>query len=193
MLAPDLSRGSLSERRRDITCIVQATLISSTVPGKSKVGGKRRSGCPVSISLEILGDRWSLLIVRDLMVRGHKTYKQFLQAGEGIASNILADRLKRLEAAQLITAELEEADRRRVNYRLTAKGMDLAPVLLELLIWGARHEQTGAPNEVIDQMEKQREAVLAETRQRWEQRDSTPILPSFAKPGSTERAKRRKA
>jgi len=147
------------------------------VPGKPK--SKRRSGCPVSISLEAFGDRWSLLIIRDLMVRGFRTFKEFQKSGEGIASNILANRLKRLEAAWIITHEAEEKDGRRVNYRLTEKGIDLAPVLLELLIWGARHEQTGVPCVVIEKMAKNREPVLAEARRRWQERDSTPLLPWF--------------
>jgi DNA-binding HxlR family transcriptional regulator len=108
------------------------------MPGKPK--SKHRSGCPVNISLEMLGDRWSLLIVRDLMVRGFRTFKEFQSSGEGIATNILADRLQKLQAAGIITAEVEAADGRKVNYRLTEKGIDLAPVVLELLIWGARHE-----------------------------------------------------
>jgi DNA-binding HxlR family transcriptional regulator len=140
---------------------------------------KRRSGCPVSISLENFGDRWSLLVIRDLMVRGYRTFKEFQEAGEGIATNILADRLRRLEELGIIVAEEEETDGRRVNYRLTEKGIDLAPVLLELLIWGARHEQTGAPCAVIDNMERNREQVLAEVRRRWRERDSTPFLPRF--------------
>src|SRR5579863_2838876 len=103
---------------------------------------KRRSGCPVSVSLEVLGDRWSLLIVRDLMVRGLRTFQEFRQSGEGIATNILSDRLRKLEGAGIIHVEADEADARRLNYRLTEKGIDLAPVLLELLIWGGRHERT---------------------------------------------------
>ena len=146
--------------------------------GKSK--SIRRSGCPVSISLELLGDRWSLLIIRDLMVRGYRTYKEFQQAGEGIATNILADRLRKLEATGIITAEVEESDGRRLNYRLTEKGIDLAPVLLELLIWGARHEETGAPCAFIENLDKNREYVLTETRRRWRVRDTTPLLPKFA-------------
>src|SRR6202790_510667 len=102
---------------------------------------KRRSGCPVSISLEMFGDRWSLLIIRDLMVRGYRTFKEVQKSGEGIATNILADRLHKLETAGIIAAEVEEADGRKVNYRLTKKGIDLAPILLELLVWGARHEE----------------------------------------------------
>jgi len=143
---------------------------------------ERRSGCPVSMSLEVFGDRWSLLIIRDLMVRGFRTFKQFQQSGEGIASNILADRLHKLEVTGIITAEPEATDGRRVNYRLTDKGIDLAPVLLELLIWGARHESTGVPCVVIDKIEQTREELLAEVRRRWRERDSTPLLPRFSDP-----------
>ena len=149
----------------------------SHVPGKSKA--KRRSGCPVSISLEVLGDRWSLLIIRDLMVRGFRTFKEFQGSSEGIATNILADRLRRLESFGIVIAEVEKTDGRRVNYRLTEKGVDLAPVLLELLIWGARHEDTAAPDGLAEKMEKHREQFLAEVRRRWQERDSTPLLPAF--------------
>lgn len=131
----------------------------------------------------MLGDRWSLLIVRDLMVRGFRTFKEFQRSGEGIATNILADRLRKLEATGIITAQVEETDRRRVNYRLTEKGIDLAPVLLELLVWGARHEKTGAPCGFIAELEKNREQVLAEVRRRWRDRDSTPLIPRFGDGG----------
>lgn len=151
------------------------------MPGKPK--SKRRSGCPVSISLEIFGDRWSLLIIRDLMVRGFRTFKEFRESGEGIATNILANRLQKLEASGIITAEVEKTDQRRVNYRLTRKGIDLAPVLLELLIWGARHEETGAPCALVEKMEKKHEQILAEVRRRWRDRDSTPLLPKFGDSG----------
>jgi DNA-binding HxlR family transcriptional regulator len=133
----------------------------------------------VSVSLELFGDRWSLLIIRDLMVRGLRTFKEFRESGEGIATNVLAERLRKLEAARIIAAEADEADRRRVNYRLTEKGIDLAPVLLEMLIWGARHEETGVPCAAIAAMANNRAAVLAEARRRWQERDSTPLLPKF--------------
>jgi DNA-binding HxlR family transcriptional regulator len=158
------------------------------VAGKSKV--KRRSGCPVSISLDMLGDRWSLLIIRDLMVRGYRTFKDFQGSSEGIASNILADRLRKLETAGIVSAESEETDARRINYRLTEKGIDLAPVLLDLLIWAARHEETGAPCAVIDNIEKNREQVLAEARRRWLERDLTPLLPEFKVKKETGRRRR---
>ena len=147
------------------------------MPGK--VGNKPRSGCPVSISLERFGDRWSLLIIRDLMVRGFRTFKEFEESGEGIATNVLADRLRSLEAAGIITAESDSVDGRKVNYRLTEKGIDLAPVVLELLIWGARHEQTGASCAMIERMAMNREQILEEARRRWRERDVTPLLPRF--------------
>lgn len=142
---------------------------------------KHRSGCPVSISLELLGDRWSLLIVRDLMVRGYRTFKEFLESGEGIATNILAGRLQTLEAAGIISAERVATDGRKVHYRLTEKGIDLAPVLLDLLIWAARHEQTAAPCALVDHLAQNRETVLTEAHRRWRQRDLTPLIPTFKK------------
>lgn len=144
-----------------------------------RTSAKHRSGCPVSVCLEVFGDRWSLLIVRDMMVRGYRTFKQFYESGEGIATNILATRLERLQEAGIIHAQVEEFDGRRVNYRLTEKGIDLAPVLLELLLWGARHEETGAPCAVMAELAKNREQLLAETRRRWKADDRTPILPPF--------------
>ena len=143
------------------------------VKGKSK----RRSGCPLSVSLEVFGDRWSLLIVRDLMVRGYRTFREFQNAGEGIATNILAGRLKKLEAAGIIGREAELDDARKINYRLTRKGIDLAPVLLEIFVWSAKYEETGASCEIIAEMERHRERVIAETRRRWRERDLTPLIP----------------
>lgn len=155
----------------------------------AKSGSERRSGCPVSVSLDILGDRWSLLVIRDLMVRGFRTFKQFLESGEGIATNILSDRLSKLEGAGLITAETEATDGRRVNYKLTQRGIDLAPVIFELLVWGSRHERSDAPPELIAEMVKDRDGLLAEVRRRWKDDDRTPLLPEF-KPN---RGKRRKS
>jgi DNA-binding HxlR family transcriptional regulator len=147
----------------------------------------------VSISLERFGDRWSLLIIRDLMVRGYRTFKEFESAGEGISTNILADRLQKLEANGIIVAEAAKSDGRSMNYRLTERGIDLAPVLLDLLIWAARHEETAAPCAVVAQMEKNREEVLAEVRRRWQERDPTPFLPRFQEePPVKTGAKRRR-
>ena len=113
------------------------------------------------------------------MVRSYRTFKDFREAGEGIATNILADRLRKLQAAGIVMVEADQTDRRKLNYRLTEKGIDLAPVMLELLVWASRHEETEAPCAVIQNMAQNREAVLAETRRRWAERDPTPLLPRF--------------
>jgi DNA-binding HxlR family transcriptional regulator len=147
--------------------------IVSRVPGKGN--SRPRSACPVSISLEVFGDRWSLLIVRDMMIRGHRTFKDFLESGEGVATNVLTDRLHKLEAAGIVDLEPVPGDARRGYYRLTQKGIDLAPVLLELLIWGARHGQRQAPCSFIETMEKNRHVLLAEVRRRWRERDPRPL------------------
>jgi DNA-binding HxlR family transcriptional regulator len=121
----------------------------------------RRSGCPISISLEIFGDRWSLLIVRDLMFKEARTFGDFANAGESIATNILADRLERLATAGIIQHSSDSTDGRRITYSLTQKGMDLAPVLVEMVCWAARHEDTDAPAEMLRAMENRRTFIDA--------------------------------
>ena len=125
----------------------------------------------------MLGDRWSLLIIRDLMFRGFRTYRQLLESEEGIATNILADRLNRLEQCGIISIEQDTADRRRLIYRLTAKGMDLAPVLVELILWGARYEHTAAPAALLRKMEKNRAEFLSELHARWATGESSSVIP----------------
>ena len=133
---------------------------------KRKPPPKRRSGCPLNASVEILGDRWSLLIIRDMMLRGSRTYKEFLESYEGIATNILADRLGKLEAHGIVTAERDPSDGRKLIYLLTAKGIGLAPVLTEMVLWAAAHEDTGN-QALVRQMQKDKEQFLAAVRQRW--------------------------
>lgn len=135
----------------------------------SPASRQRRSGCPISIALELLGDAWSLLIVRDLMFKERRTFNDFLTGGEGIASNILADRLRKLEDANIIAKRRDPQDARRFIYRLTSKGIDLAPVLVELVIWSARHQQTDAPAAVVRSMRADRDGFVANVRQRWRQ------------------------
>ncbi len=133
---------------------------------KKKAEHNRRSGCPLNASVEMLGDRWSLLILRDMMLRGYQTFSEFLSSDEKIATNILADRLRRLESYGIIETELDPADGRKLIYTLTPKGIDLAPVLTEMVLWAARHEETG--NQVlVQQMRTGKEQLLASVQQRW--------------------------
>lgn len=127
-----------------------------------------RSACPISVALDMFGDRWSLLIIRDLMFRGFRTYKELVESEEGIATNILADRLARLEDCGIISTTPDPSDKRKAIYRLTAKGVDLAPVLVEMILWGARYEDTAAPPAVLRKMRADRDAFIKEVRLQWE-------------------------
>lgn len=130
----------------------------------------RRSGCPLNASVEMLGDRWSLLIIRDMMLRGACRYQEFLECYEGIATNILADRLRRLVEYGIIEAKKDLVDGRKVIYSLTAKGIDLAPVLTEMVLWAAGHEETGN-QALVRQMLQDKEKFIAEVRKRWAERN----------------------
>ena len=111
-----------------------------------------RSRCPINVALEILGDRWSLLIVRDLMLKGRHRFGELQDGGERIATNILADRLARLETHSIIEWRPDPDDRRRKLYNLTERGIALAPVLYELILWAAAHEDTAAPPDELAAM-----------------------------------------
>jgi len=128
---------------------------------------KRRSDCPLNVSLEILGDRWTLLIVRDLMLKGRTRFGELLEGGEGIASNILTDRLGMLETYGLVERRRDPTDARRLTYRLTERGIDLAPVLFEMILWAAQHEKTAAAPKEVKAMERDRAGYLAAIRQAW--------------------------
>lgn len=101
----------------------------------------RRSTCPISTALEIFGDKWSLLIVRDLMFKQKKTYGEFLNSEEKIATNILADRLMLLETGGIISKEGHPESKVKVLYKLTAKGIDLIPVMVEIILWSEKHHE----------------------------------------------------
>jgi DNA-binding HxlR family transcriptional regulator len=137
-------------------------------PGGSNSHSNWRSGCPLNATVEIMGDRWSLLIIRDMMLRGFHSFKEFLDSFEGIATNILADRLRKLETHGIITTEKDGSDGRKVIYSLTEKGMDLAPVLTEMVLWAAAHEDT-QNQALVREIQKDKQKFLAAIRQRWSQ------------------------
>lgn len=107
-----------------------------------------RSPCPVANLLDIMGDKWTLLVVRDLLL-GKKTYKEFEQSPEGIPTNILAERLKRLEKSGVIEKTKYQERPVRYAYSLTAKGRDLGPVLWEMIKWGNKHVEGTVPAAII--------------------------------------------
>jgi DNA-binding HxlR family transcriptional regulator len=99
-----------------------------------------KSNCAINYSLETFGDSWSLLIVRDIVYFGKKTFGEFLESEEGISSNILASRLATLERNGILVKKPNDVDKRKEDYSLTEKGLDLIPILLELAAWGAQHD-----------------------------------------------------
>jgi DNA-binding HxlR family transcriptional regulator len=121
----------------------------------------RRSDCPINFALETFGDTWSLLIIRDIVYFGKQTYGEFLASEEGIATNILANRLARLEQQGILTKLPHPTDVRKERYVLTEKGLDLIPVLAEIANWSAEHDpETGAPPAWIALMKTEREKML---------------------------------
>ena len=120
----------------------------------------RRSNCPINFALETFGDRWSLLIIRDIVFFGKKTYGEFLASTEGMATNILASRLVHLEQQGILVKQPCDTDKRKEIYHLTAKGLDLIPVLLEMGSWSARHDpHTSAPPAWIARLNADKEKV----------------------------------
>jgi DNA-binding HxlR family transcriptional regulator len=105
--------------------------------GNSACG--KRSACPIANALDLLGDKWTLLVVRDLMFRGKRLYGELARCEEGIPTNILADRLKRLEGAGLVRREPYQDRPVRYAYALTPSGADLLPVIRELVRWASKH------------------------------------------------------
>lgn len=99
----------------------------------------KRSDCPISLSLETWGDRWSLLIIRDLMFEGKRTYSDFLKSHEKIATNILASRLRTLQDAGIIVTSPPRDEQTGNGYALTQKGIDMVPVMLEIYLWAEKH------------------------------------------------------
>jgi DNA-binding HxlR family transcriptional regulator len=117
--------------------------------------------------LDVLGDRWTLLILRDLAFKNRRYFQDFLGASERISSNILTDRLRRLERWKLIEGYADPADGRRIRYFLTDDGLDLIPVLLEMTIWGSkRHPDPSIAVERAEQMCGDREGTVRSYRDR---------------------------
>jgi len=131
----------------------------------TSTGKKHISRCAIAFALDAFGDRWSLLVIRDLLLRGNKTYGEFLDSGEGIATNVLADRLKNLETAGIIKKSKDSNNRRKNIYELTEKGLDLTPVILEIIRWSAHYDpQTSAARETLQRIENDRDGLIEDLR-----------------------------
>jgi DNA-binding HxlR family transcriptional regulator len=116
---------------------------------------KYRSGCPINLTLEVLGDKWSLLILRDIMFGRKRHFRELMRSEEGISSNILADRLKRLVEHGLLTRAEDPTHKQKALYSLTEQGIELLPVLAQMAVWGRKYlpvsEELGIRAQLLDE------------------------------------------
>ncbi|QZO15203.1 MULTISPECIES: winged helix-turn-helix transcriptional regulator [Pseudoalteromonas] len=125
----------------------------------------RRSDCPISNVLDLVGDKWSLLILRDLLFFNKKSYSDLQNSDEKVASNILSNRLEKLELSGLIAKQPDEKDKRKKIYTLTEKGMDMLPILLDMILWSAKYSpDTNIPVALVDRASDDRNGLLEELR-----------------------------
>lgn len=139
------------------------------MPGNDK---KRNTGCPVAFALDTFGDRWSLIIIRDILLKGVRTYSELLKADEGIATNILANRLKEFELSGIITKTRDPENKKQYIYKITWKGAELTPILLEMIRWSAKYDpNTIAKKEVLKRIKHDREGLIKDIQQKAIKRD----------------------
>jgi DNA-binding HxlR family transcriptional regulator len=130
-----------------------------------------RSHCPINFALEIFGDRWSLLILRDMVFRGKRTYGEFLASEEGFATNILAGRLERLMGSGILVRKPDPGDGRKDVYSLTEKGLDLIPMLFEMTAWSAKHDSRSEAKRIprlIERIRKDNREASRDAREKVE-------------------------
>ena len=130
---------------------------------------KMKSHCPINYSLEHFGDRWSLLIIRDLMFNGKRHYNEFLESGEKISTSVLGDRLKHLEETGIISKGKDKVKKSRIKYSLTQKGINMLPILLDMVRWSGQYDSESDINEVfLSQVNNERELLITSTREKLE-------------------------
>ncbi|MBS1730429.1 MAG: helix-turn-helix transcriptional regulator [Bacteroidetes bacterium] len=136
---------------------------------KNKNIFKFRSDCPISSALDLIGDKWSILIIRDLCFFGKRTFSELSLSDEKIAANILADRLKKLEEYGILTKGKSPENKKTVLYTITQKGLDFVPVILDLVLWGARHLDSHISAEAkqfAKKIKKDKDAVIMEVNKK---------------------------
>jgi DNA-binding HxlR family transcriptional regulator len=130
-----------------------------------KVLPSRRSNCPIACALDCVGDRWTLVVLRDIIIVRRRHFQELLAGNEGIASNILASRLKQLEGAGMITRRRDPAEPKRVIYEATKKALDLLPVMIELIRWSMKYDPAAAaPAHFLRRLAKDRDGFIADIR-----------------------------
>jgi len=125
-----------------------------------KMKNKFRSGCPIASTLDIVGDKWSLLIIRDMLIKHKKTFKEISDSDEMIAPSILSARLKLLESYKLITKRKFPENKKENIYLLTNKGIDFAPIIIEFTLWGDSHMQEFNEIDIIDGLQADKPMII---------------------------------
>ncbi|MBL8019616.1 MAG: helix-turn-helix transcriptional regulator [Leptospirales bacterium] len=129
---------------------------------------KHSTHCPIAFGLNIFGDRWTLLILRDILFQDKKYYNEFLHSEEEISTNILADRLEQLEAQRILKKSPDPLNRKRFTYAPTTKGLDLIPVILAIVRWSGKHDpETAAPRPFLRKLEKPANAIERDIRRKF--------------------------
>jgi DNA-binding HxlR family transcriptional regulator len=166
-LTPKLSGQAINSLQFASNIItIQAPQAAATI-SMSKNSRREKTSCPISYSLDLFGDRWTLLVLRDVILHGKTRFAEFQGSDEGIASNILSDRLRRLDEQGIVVTRKDPSDARQKIYGVTDKGRSLTPVLLEIAAWGASHDfQTGAPLDFAKDFYADREGYYKEHRKR---------------------------
>jgi len=128
---------------------------------------KMRSHCPINYALEHFGDKWSLLIIRDLMFKGKRHYNEFFESGEKVSTSVLGDRLKQLEESGIIIKGEDSVKKSRIKYSLTKKGIDMLPFMVDMIIWSDLYdEKTEAGSDFIVQATKNRDNLISSIREK---------------------------
>ena len=129
----------------------------------------RRSDCPIANTLDVLGDRWTLLIIRDMMFLGREEFGELMDHNEKIATNILSDRLRRLHTLGIVTKLSDMENKKKFKYKLTEKGMELLPLMVDVILWGMKHiPNADMPNLYLDAIYKDRKQFESGIMEQWE-------------------------
>lgn len=126
-----------------------------------------RSHCPINYVLEHIGDKWSLLIIRDLMFKDKRHYNEFLEGGEKVSTSVLGTRLKQLEEVGLISKGADDVKKSRIKYSLTQKGIDMLPFMVDMILWSGDYDkQTEAGKDFLNQAKNHRDDLLKSLREK---------------------------
>ena len=129
-----------------------------------------RSDCPIGYTLDIFGDKWTMLIIRDLLLYGKDSFSEFLCSDEKIATNILTDRLNMLLRDGFVTKHTAPTNKSKFLYRPTEKTIELVPVLMEITLWAEKYNPAGAPTDIVEPLKNNRTKALRDLKKKVEER-----------------------